>query len=141
MIKKLAIASLAVFAAMSVLAQTLIGSLSGVEGLVTVLRGGQLSTAANADRFAVGDRIITTSSGKVTLKFDKKCDITLKENQSIAIDEKLDCAALLASVQPVGGTPPPGVTPVASGAGLDAWLVGGGVVLAVVLGRQGTSGR
>ncbi len=141
MIKKCAIASLAVFLAISVLAQTLVGTLSGVEGLVTVLRGGQLSTAANAGRFAVGDRIITTSSGRATLTFDNQCVITLEANKSIAIDEPLDCRALLATVQPVGGTPPIGVAPVASGAGLDAWLVGGGVVLAVILSRQGTSGR
>ena len=49
-----------------------------------------------------GSRFVTSSNGTVTLKFDDGCEVKLEPNQSLVVDKSKACAALIASVQPVG---------------------------------------
>lgn len=120
--KKIAIAFLATVSALSAWAQEpkVVGKLANVTGLVTVSRGGQLTNATNGGQLVVGSRIISLSSGGVTLKFDNGCDVTLKENESITVSDSKECTALLAGVSPMVAT---GTVPVvASGVGASSLI-------------------
>ncbi|HWR80003.1 MAG TPA: hypothetical protein VN303_07375 [Pseudomonas sp.] len=132
MIKRLVIALLAATSAMSVWAQApkVVGKFANLTGLVTVSSGDSLSSAVNGGVFAVGNRVVTTSSGGVTLKFDNGCDLTLNANESVTVDENNQCK--LAAI------PTRGQTMVAAGAGgnfVPFWFAGGGA-LAVILTTQ-----
>jgi hypothetical protein len=83
-----------------------VGKLKDVQGLVTVTSGNTLTNAVSEADLVSGTRIVTTASGEVTLAFFVGCDIKLKPLQTITVKDGLDCAALLASVQPVGILPP-----------------------------------
>lgn len=136
--KRAAILLLAASATLSVWAQNpqatpkVVGKLTDVQGLVTVSTGDQLTSAVNGGPLSVGNRIVTTGSGGATLVFNDGCKITMKVNQSLVIKEGADCAALLASVGPVGA---PVATPVvaAVGGGLDLGLLGAGAALGGVI--------
>jgi hypothetical protein len=106
--KKVAIALIATVAALSVWAQQakqepkIIGKLINVTGLVTVSSGNRLSNVVEGAPLIVDDRIITTSTGGVTLDFDNGCDVTLKENESIKVSDDNDCALLWAGINRIG---------------------------------------
>lgn len=115
--KKFAIAFLTTVVALSAWAQDqkTVGKLANVTGLVTISRGGQLANATNGGPLVVGSRIISTSTGGATLKFDNGCDVTLKANESFTVSENKDCSVLLAGVSPV--VTPAGVPAAVSVAG------------------------
>jgi len=105
-----------------------VGKLIKVEGLVTVSSGQSLANAVNDAKLIVGSRIVTTSSGFVTLNFDNGCDIRLEPNQSVTVEDSNNCAAILAAVQTL-----PVVAAAGAGAGLlvpALILVGGGLAIA-----------
>lgn len=116
----------------------IVGKLKDVQGLVTVSSGDQLTSAVSGAALIVNNRIITTSSGAVTLVYDNGCDIKLKENQSFTVKEDNSCAALLASVQSVGAA---GASPaLAAAAGTNpALLVGAGVALLLIANSNNNS--
>ncbi len=132
--KNVAMALLACVSAMSVWAQDpkFIGRFVDVTGLVTVSSGGQLSNVANGMPFAVGSRVITTSGGGATLRFDNGCEVVLKVNQSLTVTENKDCAALLASVQPVGVPPAPAVAAAGSSNLVPGLIFTGAAVVAII---------
>ena len=131
--KKIAVFLLAASAALSVWAQPkVVGKLNNVQGLVTVSAGDQLANAVSGAPLIVGNRIITTSSGAVTLSFDNGCDVTLKANESITVQEGRDCAALLASVSPVGAP----VAVAAGGSSLLPGLIATGGAIAIIIGSN-----
>lgn len=102
--KRISMALLAAITAVSVWAQApkVVGTLLNVTGLVTVSRGDQLVNAVNNDPLVVGNRIITTNSGGVTLSFRNGCIVTLKPNQSFTVPDSTDCAVLVGAVQSIG---------------------------------------
>ena len=103
--KKIAIALIATFAALSVWAQPSlqtpapvqtpqsVGMAVNVTGLVTQSFRNQLSNVVEKMPLYVDARIMTSSTGGVTLDFDNGCDVTLKENESIKVSDDKDCAA------------------------------------------------
>ena len=110
----------------------IVGKMIDIEGLVTVTRGNNLINATDKTPMLVDDRIVTTSGGGVTLDFDNGCNITLKGNQFITINDSRDCKALIAGIQPVGA-------PAAAVAGTDftgPLLIGGVVGLGLILNNQ-----
>ena len=139
--KRAAICILAASAALSTWAQgpngtpDVVGKLKNVEGLVTVSEGNQLVNAFNNAPLVKDSRIITTSSGSVELVFDNGCDIILKPNQSLVVDDGHNCAALLASVRPVGA-PVPGAPVYAAGGVPPLLLAVGAVGLVYVIGNH-----
>ena len=132
--KKVAIALITAVAALSAWAQQpkAIGKLVNVTGLVTVSSGSRLSNATEGAPLIVDDRIITTSTGGVTLDFDNGCDVTLKANESIKVSDEKDCAALWAGVTPVGG-PVAVAAAVGTSSMIPALIIGAGGAAAIII--------
>ena len=132
--KKVAIALITAVAALSAWAQQpkAIGKLVNVTGLVTVSSGSRLSNATEGAPLIVDDRIITTSTGGVTLDFDNGCDVTLKANESIKVSDEKDCAALWAGVTPVGG-PVAVAAAVGTSSMIPALVIGAGGAAAIII--------
>jgi hypothetical protein len=141
--KRMAFLLIAAFSAMSFSLAALgqqsqpkvVGKLKDVKGLVTVTTGDMLATAVSGAPLIADTRIVATSSGEVILNFDIGCDIKLEANQSIRVRDGLNCAALLASVESVGG--PFVVAAGAGGVGIPGYLLAAGGALIIV----GTTNR
>ena len=107
-----------------------VGRAVDVEGLVTVSQGANVRTVLNDSPVIDGTRYVTASTGSVTLKFKDACDVKLKPNQSLEVDSRKPCAALIAAVQTLGN-PAGGAVVAGGGDGLKAGglLVGGTVLV------------
>ena len=130
MIKHVTIALLAAGTAVSVWAQQapkVVGKFANVTGLVTVSSSDALANAANGASFAVGSRVVATASGGATLKFDNGCELTIKANESVTVDENNQCKLVAI---PFGV---PGVTAAAAGSNIFPIVLAGGAVAAVVI--------
>lgn len=128
--KQVSVALLAACAAMSVWGQApkVVGKFANVIGLVTISSGESLSNVVNGGAFAVGSRVVATASGGVTLKFDNGCDLTLKANESVTVDENNKCTLVAI---PSGA--PGASTAAGAGGTLGPALILGGTAGAVVL--------
>lgn len=114
--------------------EQVLGSVTAMDGLVTISKGDQLVSAAVGSDFSQGNRVVTTAGASVTLSFKDGCEITLKANQSLIIDKDRDCKALLASVSSLGE---PGVAAAgAGGSGAGPLVIGGTVGLGLILINQ-----
>ena len=135
--KKIAIALIATFAALSVWAQQpkVVGKLINVTGLVTQSFRNQLSNVVEKMPLYVDARIMTSSTGGVTLDFDNGCDVTLKENESIKVSDDKDCAALWAAVTPVGG-PVAVAAAVGTSSMIPALIIGAGGAAAIIISNR-----
>ena len=80
----------------------------------------------------VDARIMTSSTGGVTLDFDNGCDVTLKANESIKVSDEKDCAALWAAVTPVGG-PVAVAAAVGTSSMIPALIIGAGGAAAIII--------
>lgn len=103
-----------------------IAKMADVKGLVTSSSGDQMVSGQNGTLLIKGSRVVTTSSGYVTLKFKDRatgafsgCDIHLKPNEVLTIEES-DCATRLLAVRSIA---PMGTT-VATGSGAAAGAAG-----------------
>jgi len=96
------------------------------EGLVTVGFQNQMRNAAANMPLFEGARVMTTSTGRVTISFDSGCRVSLKPNEVFAVSES-ECKALAAL--PAGGaafgTPAQNALVLAGVAGFGLGLVGG----------------
>jgi hypothetical protein len=119
----------------------IVGKLEDVQGLVTVSVGDQLINAFTGAALVVDTRIVTSSTGSVTLSFDNGCDIKLKPNESLTVKDGATCAALLASVGQVAAPAAATAVPAASVAvaSTGGLLVGGALGIAAVLINQNSS--
>ncbi|MBE2262365.1 MAG: hypothetical protein IAE92_06465 [Burkholderiaceae bacterium] len=115
---------------------SVLGSVSALDGLVTISRGDRLVSAAVGSDFSQGNRIVTTAGASATLSFKDGCQITLKANQSLIIDKDLDCKALLASVSTLGD---PAVAVAGAGSGGGPLVIGGTIGLGLILINQNNS--
>lgn len=121
-----------------------VGRAVDVEGLVTVSQGANVRTVLNDSPVIDGTRYVTASTGSVTLKFKDACDVKLKPNQSLEVDSRKPCAALIAAVQTLGN-PAGGAVVAGGGDGLKAggllvggtWLVNNVGTAAAVAGAGG----
>lgn len=133
--KRIATALTASALALGAQAAEPIGSLSKVEGIVSI--GGQ-GFAANAKAGAKlfdGSTITVTTRGKATVTLNDGCVVPLRGGQFLTIDGKLTCSQLYAGVTQLaapyqvvqaGGTVAGGG---AAGAGAGAGLLVGAVVV------------
>ena len=85
-----------------------------------------MTAGADDQRLRVDTRVVTTAGAKVTINYDKGCDVRLEENQRFTVREAGECAALIATVE---GT---GVAGAGVGAGTAPLLAGGTGTLVVV---------
>ena len=143
--KRIAIALIATFAALSVWAQPSlqtpapvqapqsVGMAVNITGLVTQSFRNQISNVVEKTPLYVDARIMTSSTGGVTLDFDNGCDVTLKENESIKVSDDKDCAALWAAVTPVGG---PAAVVTATSSTIPALVIGAGGAAAIIISNR-----
>jgi hypothetical protein len=115
-----------------------VAELKNVKGNVLVSNPSGMAAANDGQRVPNKVRVTTTSKAEVLIRFDQGCDVALKENQRVDIDECRPCSAILASVQPVPldvalGAVAPGAAPAVGGTiagvstGATAIAVGAGV--------------
>jgi hypothetical protein len=83
-------------------AQTALGTVGNVQGLVTDTDGASVSSTLPGEAIVDGKRFVTSSSGSVTLQLNNGCTLTLQPNQAVTIDSRMTCRELMASVTPVG---------------------------------------
>jgi len=87
------------------LAQTPVAStgvVESVEGLVTVSQDNSLGNLVKDAKISSGARVVTTTTGSVSMKLASGCVIRMIPNQAVTIDSKLDCKALVASISSTG---------------------------------------
>jgi len=136
---KFSIGLLATMVAASVLAQEpkqepqVVGKLADVSGLVTVTFGDKLTNAEKGGPLIVKSRIVSTSSGSVTLKFDSGCEVTLKGQESITVSDNNNCAALWASVQQYGAGAPVSVAAGTGSSNLIPGLILGAGAIGIIV--------
>lgn len=92
-----------VFIAAVASAQTPLGTVGNVQGLVTVTDGATGGAVAPGSAITDGTRFVTTSSGSVTLQLNNGCTVTLQPNQAVTIDRRMTCQQLIAAVESLGG--------------------------------------
>jgi hypothetical protein len=80
-----------------------LGTVENVQGLVTVSDGTSIGNVVNGNPVIDGSRFVTSSSGSALLKMSNGCDIRLKPSQSLTVQSGLNCDALIAAVQSLGG--------------------------------------
>ena len=89
-----------------------VAKLTDLKGTILVSRGGPAAPGANDQRLPVNTRVATGPGSKVTINFDKGCDIHLDENQRFTVREGGECCALVDSVESSNGTNLANVVPV-----------------------------
>lgn len=139
------------FIAAAVLAQSagpapkraVLGKAANVQGLVTVSDANGVSRVLVNNAVIDRNRYVTSSSGSVTLKMDKGCDIELKPNQALTVEDEKSCEGLWASIESLGN--PAGLLLAGGGVGgaggggaLTPFIVGGAAIL--LLGGSGGGG-
>jgi hypothetical protein len=124
--KVLAVGLLVLVTAASAQTSQSLGTVTEVQGVVTVNNGITVGIAARGTAITQGNHFVTASAGAARLTMDNGCVIHLKPNQSLRIDSRISCAELIASVQPVAGVPVTGT------AGVPAGALGAGVALTAV---------
>lgn len=119
-------------AATSAVAQTApaqpIARIVSAEGLVTVGFQNQMSNAAANMPLFEGARVMTTSTGKVSIAFGSGCRVSLNPNEVFAVSES-ECKALAARVPAAPaafGTPAQNALMLAGVAGFGLGLLGAG---------------
>jgi hypothetical protein len=150
MFTKFLFAAASLLIAAAVLAQTagpapkraVLGKATDVRGLVTVSDVNGISRVVANNDVIDRNRYVTSSTGHVTLKMDKGCDIELNPNQALTVEGEKSCEALWASIEsmdsPAGALLAGGGA--AAGAGAAAFLVGGSAVLILGGGSGGGGG-
>ena len=111
-----------------------VGVVVRVEGLVTVSQDNTLGNVFKEEVILQNARVVTTVTGSTTIRLNNGCVIDLKPNQSVIVDIRRECKAILAGIQPVGAVGAGGVGAVGVPPGLNnAIIVGAGVVIGVGL--------
>ncbi len=100
---KTLVAVSALLVAATAFAQNSLGTISSVQGLVTVTDGTTGGTTAAGAPITSGMRFVATSTGSAVLRLNNGCVVNLQPNQAVTVVRSMTCEALLAAVQMVGG--------------------------------------
>ena len=117
-------------------APSVVAVAESVEGLVTVSQGNTLGNLVKDSTLVEGARVVSTSTGSTTIRFNNKCRIELTFNQAVTIDSSLECKALLASVQSTGA----GAVAVAASSGAFVPVFAAGALAIGLIASQKSSG-
>ena len=98
------------------IAQSQIGTIASVQGLVTMSDATKVTTVLLGSAVLDGASVVTSSTGFTTISVNGGCDIRLTPNQSVTVTKDKTCAALLAAVTPL----PAGTVVAGTGAGVGA---------------------
>lgn len=116
------------------LAQEKLGTVDKVQGVVTVTDGATGGTTATGNPITSGMRFVASSSGSAVLRLNNGCVVNLRPNEAVTVLRSMNCQALLAAVQTVGGVNVAGAGgSFTTGALATGGLVVGGVALANAL--------
>jgi hypothetical protein len=99
--KKL-LAVLSTIACASAMAQGALGTVSNVQGVATATTGTSGAAVAPGTAVTNGMRIVTTSSGSVTVRMNSGCTVTVPPSSGVTVLQSMNCQQLQAAVQPVG---------------------------------------
>ena len=115
----------------------IVGSAVNVQGLVTESNGTQVAGVVEGKPVVDGARYVTSSTGSVTLNFGR-CEVKLKPNQLVTVDERKICDGMIAAIETLPGA---GLA-LAGGAfsGGDAALVGLSLVAGAAILGGGSGG-
>ena len=120
----------------AVFAQIVIGSVTDVKGLVTVSDATSVTTVVKNAPIVDGTRFVTSSSGSAMLRLNQQgrdCEIELKPNQSLVVDQDKTCPQLLALVL---STSTDAAAVAIGGTGTrDALLAGLAITVALIAGK------
>lgn len=108
-----------------------VGKVVTVEGLVTVSQDNTLGNLVKDSPVVDGARVVTTSTGATTIRLNNGCRIELTFNQAVTINSRLECRALIASVQSTAA----GVGAAAAVASVQSTVAGVGAAAAVAVGK------
>src|SRR3712207_4600968 len=97
-VKKLLLVA-ATLTASTTFAQTSIGSVVNVNGVVTATQGTTGVTVAPGTAIQNGTRFVTTSNGSVTLRLNNGCQVTVPANHGVTVLQTMSCQQLTAAVQ------------------------------------------
>ena len=131
--KKLVFALLAC-CAIGAQAQSAVGTLENVTGVVSVGGKGLVSKASNGMALVNGNTVLVSSKGKATVVLSNGCSIALQGSQHLTVNGALSCEQSIASVKhlaapmqlaqaPLSTSPTSGPAPV-GGAGVAAAQAG-----------------
>jgi hypothetical protein len=96
--------SLACLLAASAFAQAQLGTVTSVNGIATVTMGTVGTAIGPGAPIVDGARVITTSSGSVTLRLNNGCTATVPPGSAVTVLASLSCDQLKAAIQPVSTT-------------------------------------
>lgn len=128
MSKKVFFAAVAVAGA--AFGQAQLGTVSQVDGLVTLSVGQNVGVLQPGAPLVDGARIVTGNSGSTTLNFGAGCNVTVGPNQLLTLAGNKSCTDIVAAIQNLG----PDQLAARGGAG---FLGGNGVMLAGLTGLTG----
>jgi hypothetical protein len=111
----------------------ILGKSVEVQGLVTVSNGTQVAAVTEQSPVVNLTRYVTSSTGYVTLKFDKGCEVKLKPNETVLVDEDDICDRMILAIKPVPGA-------VVGGAGPTTVMAIVGLLLLPNGGGSGSAG-
>ena len=116
-----------------------LGTVDNVHGLVTVTDGATGGTVATGNPIISGMRFVTSSSGSAVLRFDNGCEIKLEPSHAVTVLHRDTCEALIAGVQPIGGTNVAGVGSFSQGTFAIGGVAAAGILLRNRLDNQSLS--
>lgn len=88
-------------AATTVSAQSAIGTVTSVNGVVTATHGSSGMAAAAGAPIQSGTRFVTTSNGSVALRLNNGCQVTVPAGHAVTVMSNMTCQQLTAAIQPV----------------------------------------
>lgn len=91
---------IAALVALPALAQTL-GTVTTVNGVATVTTGSTGSAIAPGAVIAHGSRVVTTSTGTVTLRLNNGCTVTVPPGHAVTVLSTQTCEQLTQAIRPV----------------------------------------
>jgi hypothetical protein len=131
MLKKICVLSSCLIFPVLALAQTppatphVLGKAIDVQGLVTVSNGTQISGVTDGSPVIDLTRYVTSSTGFVTLKFEH-CEVKLKPNEAVTVDERKICDGMIAAIETLPGGALAGTGPGFGLAAVGIILIRGG---------------
>lgn len=105
-----------------------------VQGLVTVNTGSTIATVMPGSKFGDGANFVTGAGAAARLVLSNGCELRMVANQSITIDSRRSCEALMALSRG------PGAVPLATAPTVSPAIFAGSLVAGLVLLNSGSGG-
>jgi hypothetical protein len=143
--KKLLLVS-SVFMGVAAFAQAPLGTVTGVNGVVTATQGATGMTVNQGTPIQNGMRFVTTTNASVTLHMNSGCVVTVPGNHAVTVLQSMNCQELAKAVQAIPNTTAMGQTRddnsfIPSDALVNGVILGGAVGIIAGAASVGTGGN